>query len=204
LKELHEVVRLDEQVFDTYPFRPYMKKIVLLAFAAVLVASCAPVIRSDLMDRGIRDFSFNDLLAKPEMYRGQLFILGGIIVSTTVAEEGSLIEALYLPVDSSGYLKDNKGRTFRFLALYPKEKGILDPVIYRRGRQVTVAGIFKGLRPGKIDQMEYAFPEFAIDDCYLWEELPQVQYVPRYYAPYPGWDPFWGPPWPYRYYRQYR
>jgi len=187
----------------------YVKKIIVLAVAALITASCASVIPKELMEKGIRSFSFNDVLAKPQAYQGQLFVLGGIVVATTVTDEGSLVEALYVPVDSYGYLRDIKGQTTRFLAAYPKGKGVLDPVIFRRNRQITIAGTFNGLKSGKIDQMDYLFPEFTIIEIHLWEELPQVVYVPRY-APYgwgpygsPYWDPFWGPPWPYRYYHHY-
>ncbi|OPY64702.1 MAG: Outer membrane protein slp precursor [Syntrophorhabdaceae bacterium PtaU1.Bin034] len=172
------------------------KAIPLIVALSLLVTSCATVLRKDLMQTGIRDFSFADLTAAPDVYKGRLFILGGVIAGTSVTENGSLVEALYVPVDSSGYLEDRKP-SVRFLALYPKERGILDPMIYRKNRQITLAGIFTGTQRGKIDSMEYTFAVFQIEQIYLWEERPVVQYVP-----YP-WGPYWGPPWPYRYYPYY-
>jgi outer membrane lipoprotein len=145
---------------------------------------------------------------RPETYHVKFFIFGGIIANTTVTNEGSLIEALFVPVDSFGNLKDVGRQTARFLALYPKDKGILDPVLYHKGRQITAAAVFKGLKAGKIDQMDYVFPEFVVIEIHLWEELPEMQYISRYHVPYgrwgPYWDPFLWPPLPHRPYHHRR
>lgn len=176
---------------------------------AVLVFSCAPVIRKDLMDAGIREVPLSEVKQKPDLYKGKLFILGGIIANTKVTPEGSLIEALYVPVDSRGYLKDN-GQNGRYLALFPRESGMLDPVIYHSGKRITVAGEFIGTRAGKIDETEYVYPFFLIREIHLWEERmyyypPPYYYYPYYYSPYPWWDypyPLWwgAPHWGYRHF----
>jgi outer membrane lipoprotein len=175
---------------------------VLFAVLSFSLLSCAPVIREDLMKSSIRTFSMTDLQKDPEPYEGKLFVFGGIIVNTKVTSDGSLIEALYVPVDSRGYLKDLGTNQVRFLALYPKENGILDPVIYQRERQITLAAGFLGTREGKIDTMEYKFPFFSIKEIYLWAKQKDYYYPPYYYGPYPYfWNyPYWGwgyggPPW---------
>jgi len=50
--------------------------------------------------------SLSELNSAPVMFEGKLYILGGQIVNTRVTKDGSLIEAIYVPVDSRGYLKD--------------------------------------------------------------------------------------------------
>jgi outer membrane lipoprotein len=167
-----------------------MSRFFLLLLLLAAVSSCAPVLRKDLMETGARDVPFPKLVETPEALKGRLFILGGLIVHTKISTEGSLIEALYMPVDARGYLK-NGGPHNRFLALYPKDAGILDPLIYRRDRVVTLAGIFAGTRPGRIDEMEYVYPLFEIREIYLWQEA-------YHYEPYPHWYPsFWYYPYPY-------
>jgi len=135
------------------------------------------------------DVPFLDLRENPELYRGNLFALGGIIVNTRVTEKGSLIEAVYVPVDSRGYLRGIGASHERFLALWPKERGILDPMIYRQKREITIAGEFKEIQRGKIDDLEYSYPVFEIVDFYLWEERPPSYYY--YPPPYP-YGPYWG------------
>jgi starvation-inducible outer membrane lipoprotein len=70
-------------------------------------------------------------MRRPRSYKGRLFIFGGKIVSTRISDEGSLIEGIYVPVDSKGRLEETKQSNDRFSALYPKEKGLLDPKVYR-------------------------------------------------------------------------
>jgi outer membrane lipoprotein len=161
--------------------------IVLLVLISLFLFSCAPVLRKELMDVAVRDMPLSEIKRKPEFYKGRLFILGGVIVDTKVTAEGSLIEALYVDVDSRGYLKGFGFSSGRFLSLFPKESGLLDPMIFRSGREITIAGEFIEEKKGKIDEMEYVYPFFKIKEIYLWEEKKDYYVVPPYYYPYPYW-----------------
>src|SRR4030042_7016725 len=179
-----------------------MKKMFFIISVMLILSSCAPVLRQDIMDTGIKEFSLSDVRSNPDLYKGKLFILGGSIVNTKLTQEGSQDAALYIPVDSRGYLKDVEPLSSdgRFLAILHKEQGTLDPLIYRKGRDITLAGAFIETRSGKIDEAEYTYPVFEIIEIYLWKER---EYYPGYYYPYPytypyGWyDPWWRPwgPW---------
>ncbi len=174
-----------------------MRFTTLLPLLVLLLAvSCAsPVIRSDLMREAAKDVPLTEMAKDPQTYQGRLFVLGGVIASCRLTEAGSLIEALYVPVDSNGYLLDSSQAGGRFLALYPKEQGLLDPLIYARGRRVTIAAEFKEVRPGKIDTMAYSYPFFEIKYVYLWPRLRVVRVVPYPYYGYPY--PYWPYDWPY-------
>ncbi|HTZ16880.1 MAG TPA: Slp family lipoprotein [Dissulfurispiraceae bacterium] len=165
----------------------------LLIVALLLVTACAPVFREDIMKNAALNPSLTELNADPESYEGKLYVLGGRIVNTRVIKEGSLIEAIYVPVDSRGYPEDYI-KSIRFLALYPKEGGILDPLIFKKDRNITIAAIYKGTRTERFGETEYPFSYFEITDFRLWEEP-----YPEYY-PYPYWwyDPWYNPwynPW---------
>ena len=176
-----------------------MKRLIAIGVASLFLVSCAPVLSKELMREGQRNVSFAELRANPDAYKSKLYILGGLIVETRFTEQGSQIEVLAVPVDSYGYLKEHERSNGRFLAVYPKSKALLDPVVYKEGREVTLAGEFREIRKGKIDDMEYDYPVFEIRQIYLFEEQ---QYYNMYpypyypYYPYPYWyDPYWGP-WP--------
>lgn len=113
----------------------------LLLEALLQITACAPVFREDIMRSATLNPSLSELTAAPVMFEDKLYILGGKIVNTRVTKDGSMIKAIYAPVDSRGYLKDHV-RSIRFLALSPKEKGILDPIIFRKDREITIAGIY--------------------------------------------------------------
>jgi starvation-inducible outer membrane lipoprotein len=82
-----------------------MRHVAILVLALFSLVWCSiPVIRNDLLDQGIRDVSMTRLAENPQPCKGKVFILGGAIVSTRLTETGSLIEAVYIPADSAGYL----------------------------------------------------------------------------------------------------
>lgn len=173
-----------------------MKKSYLIVLITMLLFSCAPVIRKDIMETATINIPLSEVRENPDLYRGKIFILGGIIVNTKIIEKGSLIEAVHMPVDSRGYIEDVNRSNGRFLAFYPKDKGLLDPLIYRKGREITIAGEFIETRTGKIDEMEYTYPLFEIKDIHLWEEIKAYYISP----PYPSWYypyqyPYWYEPW---------
>jgi outer membrane lipoprotein len=169
-----------------------MKKILILLLGVLILSACTPVLNREFMHEGLRDVPLSQVREHPDAYQGKLFVLGGIIVDTKVTDKGSQIEALALPVNKLGYLRDMEKYEGRFLALYPRTSGMLDPLIYKKGREITFAGTFVENRQGKIDEMEYAYPVFEIKQIYLWEEREYYYPIYPYYYPYPYW---WYDPW---------
>ncbi len=177
-----------------------VQAVLLLALG---LSACAAVLPRDLLRSADRATPLSVVKENPDRYKGKLFVFGGTIVETRVTTEGSLIEALHRPVDARGYIRRAQRPDGRFLAIHPKEQGLLDPLIYAPGREITVAGTFVGSRAGKIGEIETAFPLFEIKNVHLWAEM-EIYYPPPYpywYYPYPYWwdDPRWRyyPP-PYR------
>ena len=185
-----------------------MKKIVIIMMGALMLNACSPVLNRELMREGARNVPLSRLREHPDANLGKLFILGGVIVDARVTDKGSQIEALAVPVSSLGYLRELEQYEGRFLALYPRTSGMLDPIIYKKGREITLAGSFMENRQGKIDEMEYTYPVFEIKQIYLWEEQRDYYMMPAYYPyyynypySYGGWygygyDPFWWRPYP--------
>jgi len=170
----------------------------------LLVTACSPVLSREVMQEGTRDVSFNKMREAPENYRGKLFIFGGIIANTRVTEAESEIEAVFVSVDSYGSLIEGSRMQGRFLAILSRSNGMLDPIVYAKGREITLAGYFRELKKGKIDEMDYDFPVFEVKQIYLWKEpgyYPAAYYYYPYYYPYiynhgawPYPDPYWPPP----------
>lgn len=177
-------------------YKLVMRGVYLLVFV-VFLYSCAPVLRPETMEIASREVPLFAMREDPSPFIGKLYVLGGIIIETRFTHEGSLIEALYVPVDSRGYLTSLNESDGRFLALFPKESGHLDPLIYRRGREITLSGEFIGLRKGKLDEVEYTYPLFEIREIYLWPRIREYYYMPPPYYPPP---PFYPYPYWWRYY----
>ncbi|MCK7487322.1 MAG: Slp family lipoprotein [Bacillus subtilis] len=126
-----------------------MKRLFIVIPLVLLVLSCAPVLRPDLMEQGARVIPFQEMKQNPAVYQGRLFILGGIILKTTLTREGSEIEALYVPVNQRGYFTDGAASNVRFLAVFPKKRASSTHTSTRRTVRLLVAGVFSGLRKWK-------------------------------------------------------
>jgi len=158
-----------------------MKKVVLMVLTAILVLSCTPVLKQGLVSQSVYNFNLADIMDNPAFYKGKVMMFGGVIAKTTLTKEGSLVEALYVPVDSKGYHRGIDNSAGRFLALFPGSRKILDPMVFRKEREVTIAGEYIGTRKGRIDEIEYTYPLFKIIELYLWEEEREDYYrYPRH------------------------
>ncbi|MBC8412384.1 MAG: Slp family lipoprotein [Nitrospira sp.] len=172
-----------------------MKILLLCALTLFLNISCASVLQDELLKDGIYEMRPADIKKNAAYYRGKTFILGGIIINTSVIAEGTLIEALFVPVNKRGYLKNPESGAGRFMALY-RGTEILDPIIYRESREISIAGVFTSIKKGKIGEMLYSYPVFEIKQIYLWAEndprdhyymYPPYPYLPYRFRPYDTW-----------------
>ena len=170
-----------------------MKKMILLSAFVFLVSSCTHVISRPVREQARTDIPFSSIKGNVDKYRGTIFMLGGVIASTKNTEEGSIIEAVQSPVDRYGTIIDSDRSSGRFMAI---EKGYLDPLIYKKGREITIAGELIGSRKKKIGEIEYTYSLFEIKEIHLWKEekiynnpAPYPPYMYRY--PYWWYDPWW-------------
>jgi outer membrane lipoprotein len=174
-----------------------MKKLLPVSVLIIILFSCGPVLREEFMKKAVIDINFPEVMGDPGPHKGRLYVLGGIIARTTATETGSRIEAMYVPVDSRGFLQGFGVSSVRFLAEFPGK--FLDPLIYREGREITIGGEFVATRKGRIDEMEYEYPLFTIKELFLWHERKEYYREDPYpYQYYPYW--WYGPGWRYHYY----
>lgn len=153
------------------------RRILFIVFILLILASCAPVLEQEYLSRGSTDLSFPALLNDPDRFKGRLFLLGGRIIDTQTTDEGSVIEAEYIPVDAEGRLQDTERVSGRFMAFLPREKGTLQPERYSKGERITIAGEFVEMEPRTRGEVEYIHPLFEIKDIHLWKKGP-ISYAP--------------------------
>jgi len=114
---------------------------------------------------------------------------GGVIARVENQAEKTMIEVVNLTLSPSAKPKQSQETEGRF-RLY--HKGLLDPVIYKQGKSITVLGTIAESESGKIGEQEYLFPVLHADAVHLWKDVQRVDVRVRH-------DPLWymGP-----YYRQ--
>lgn len=153
-----------------------------ILIALAVLSGCAPVISRELSQQIDTSIEFKSVIEKPENYRNEMVLWGGVIVSSRNLQEGTLIEILQKPL---GYGNEPSAGDYsegRFLALFD---GYLDTAVYSKDREVTVAGVVKGRRIQRLDEIEYAYPLIAVKELHLWAERTEIQPEPYIFYPFP-------------------
>ena len=143
-----------------------------------LMAGCAYPISQEMRQQAQEDLTFAQVVQDPEKYIGRTVIWGGVILQTSNPSDGGEVMVLQGPLDSDEY--PNEEITYgRFIAKAPT---FLDPVIYSKGRKVTVAGevIGKEVFPSGAMQLEY--PVVSIKEVFLWDRKRVWWEPPSYYG----------------------
>jgi outer membrane lipoprotein len=157
-------------------------KLTIFPVMLALLSACAPVISRALLQQVDTTITFKSVSEKPESYRNETVLWGGVIVSTRNLKEGTLLEILHKPLGFGNEPEAGDYTEGRFLAL---SDGYLDSAVYSTGRKVTLVGVVKGMRVQLLDEIDYAYPLIAIKEAYLWPERTEIHYGPYYYDPFP-------------------
>jgi len=137
-----------------------------------------------------KEITLSQVLSSPEIYKNSQVLWGGKIVNCLNKDDITLLEIVQFPLDLEGKPKADTTSEGRFLVETPQ---FLDCAIYTPGKLITVAGVFKDLRDGKIGEKSYKFPVLEGKAFHLWKEevKVQVEAYPYYYWWYPYWYPWW-------------
>ncbi len=161
---------------------------------AALLAGCASQAPKAIRTEPPGSPTVAQVRADPQRWMGAQVRWGGTIASVENKGQETWVEVVSRDLWDEGRPMDNDRTGGRFLARIP---GFLDPAIYAKERQLTVAGTVAGSLTRPIGQYPYRFPVVRADASYLWEPLPPPR--PWYH------DPFWyDDPWyPYMYPRSW-
>lgn len=143
--------------------------------------------------------TFAQVKAAPDSFKGQPVTFGGEILSARRLKDGTRVEILQLPLNSSlqptTQLNKSEGR---FVAI---QREFLDPATIPAGTFVTVTGELTGSLTLPLDETEYTYPMMEIKEMKIWtsgdEAPPRIR---PHTGPGPYWGPYWSPywkPWPY-------
>ena len=157
---------------------------ILLLIGLLLSFSACATISKPKELRGIaqKKVALTQVAKNPKAYKGRAVLWGGRIIRVVNEKEGTLIEILQLPLDSSDRPKDVDISEGRFLLFYPS---YLDVAIYRPGREITVVGKIQGVKKLPLGEIKYRYPFIKAKKIHLWETRPQKMYLE--YPPYPYW-----------------
>lgn len=133
---------------------------------AWLAVGCAGVISENLRMQAERDATPEAVFAAPDRYRGKIVIWGGEIVAVRNAKSGATLELLSRPLSGRDQPRRDQPPGRRFLVEHDR---FIDPQIFHRGLDVTVAGEVVGVRTQPLDETEYTYPVLRARELHRWE-----------------------------------
>ncbi len=132
----------------------------------LLTSACAPPFPQQMLDRVERNLSFTELQKDPDQYKGAWVMLGGMIVAARNTKEGTVMELLQKPLNSSGRPLQTDATEGRLLIVAEE---FLDAAVYHAGRELTVIGEVSGLKVQPLGEIEYRYPLVSAKSLHLWE-----------------------------------
>jgi outer membrane lipoprotein len=142
------------------------------------LASCTNVISKDIRDMATQDVPFSAIAANPQAYQGRVVILSGLIVQTQPMPDGTYIEVVQTPADSTGRPQNFDRSQGRFFAL---SREFRDPALWTKGREVTVAGKIVGQKETVTGEVRHSLPLIEVMQINLWEKRqPPYPYDPYF------------------------
>lgn len=159
-----------------------------LVLAGLLLAGCAAQAPLSSQEAPPDNLALRDVSANSAAYAGRKVHWGGNIERLENHAQETWLEIVERPLDSSGRPRETDLSGGRFIA---KVAGFLDPVIYTRGRDISIAGSVDGDISRKIGEFDYRYVVVKAETEHLWPPL--VPEPARYYDPfwYDPWYPFW-------------
>jgi outer membrane lipoprotein len=139
----------------------------------------------------VSKLSYKEASAAPNSYKGTLVRWGGVIIDVENEENHTLVQVLSYPLDYAGRPQSTKQSEGRFVV---KSAEFLDPAVYKKDREITVAGELEGDIERQIGKKTVRLPLLASTAIYLWPIYQANPYGYGYgYGGYGGWGGGWGP-----------
>jgi outer membrane lipoprotein len=150
------------------------KMIALAAILALVLSGCTSVLSNQILREADDRITFPDLQRQPERYRGTLVILGGQIVETVVKEGETWVQILQLPLGAEQRPDNTASSQGRFIVIYKK---FADPLVYEKGRKITVAGVVEGGQVIMVNDSPHNAPVLLERETHFWKT---EEYYPAY------------------------
>ncbi len=150
----------------------------LWALILIVISGCAYPISKQWRQQAQTELTFSRVVENPEAYVGKIVIWGGLILEVSNPSDGGEIRILQGPLDADEY--PHEEITYgRFIA---KASTFVDPVIYSKGRKITLAGEIIGKEEVTSGVMLLTYPVVSMKGVFLWSRKRVWWQPPSYYG----------------------
>jgi outer membrane lipoprotein len=144
------------------------------------------------------DIQLHQTLTNAADYQNYPVRWGGTVIEVKNKTDETTMQILYYPLGYYGRPNLNQTSLGRFVTV---SKQFLDPAIYTKGTEITIAGSFLSLVEKQIGEKPVKMPLIAIDTQHIWPKYRQNYYRGYYDYPYRYYG-YRGRYYPYSYYRR--
>ena len=169
---------------------------------SILLLSACSNLPPAIEDAPLYDISYSQATRNIAQYKAAPVRWGGVVIDVENEQNYSLVQVLYYPLKSYGRPQLDKVNEGRFLIKSPQ---FLDPAVYTKDTEITVAGILKGDVERKVGNKTLRLPLISSTLIYLWPVYVPGNYYGYGYGygyPYYGyfgypyyWGGYFGPYW---------
>lgn len=159
-------------------------RIVSLLFVTLLTACSAA--KPSLFATSANDISYQQLIQRVDQYQHETVRWGGVIVEVENTEDRARLTVVHFPLTRYGKPITSKDSDGRFVVLSER---FLDPIIYKKGKLITVIGQVDGFETQQVDRRTLTLPIILLQENYLWPENcaeGSRSYNPKHDAPFLG------------------
>ena len=158
----------------------------LLSICILLLSACSNLPPA-IENAPLYDISYSQAPRAIAQFKDAPVRWGGVVIDVENEQNYSLVQVLYYPLKSYGRPQLDKVNEGRFLIKSPQ---FLDPAVYTKDTEITVAGLLKGDVERKVGNKTLRLPLISSTVIYLWPA-----YVPGNYYGYGGYGygyPYYG------------
>jgi len=141
-----------------------MTRTILAACSLMLLCGCAHVMSEENLKLVDRSVGYAELRARPEAFAGRTVLVGGVVAGVVSSGDLAMLEVAQLELFKNEVPNEDSPSGGRFLAISSE---MIDPVIYRPGKLVTIIGEVKGKQTQQLDGVDYTYPLISVKELRL-------------------------------------
>ena len=155
-----------------------MARMIMAAFSLMFISGCSHVMSEANLNLVDRSVQFEALHKNPEGFVGKTVLLGGVITGVLNSGDVTILEVAQLALLKNEVPDEDSLSPGRFLAVNTE---LIDPIVYQRGKLITIIGEVKGRQIQKKDGVDQPYPLIAVKEQRLFRPSEPVVHLENPY-----------------------
>ncbi len=154
-----------------------------LLFISIFFLQACSNLPANIKNAPSADVQLQQVLANSSNFQNNPVRWGGTIIEVVNEPDETKMQILLYPLNYYGRPVLSRTAMGRFIAV---SKLFLDPAIYPKGTEITIAGSLQGTIKKKVGEKAVIIPVVAIDEYHVWPAYQRSYYYNDSYYGYPN------------------